>query len=111
MCEHASLPDLVGRDSVIPIAAAVAPVPGLKEQELYSIDYTNIPVGRRGLARPTLSAAAVFGSDTAPGLADCALAPPGASVLAIVIYPQEVSPMNAVSAMGAPPQSTIARLS
>ena len=29
---------------------------------------------------------------------------------AIVIYRQEVSPMNAVSAVGAPLQSTIARL-
>jgi len=33
-----------------------------------------------------------------------------ASVLAIVIHRQEVSPMNAVSAVGAPLQSTIARL-
>ncbi len=34
-----------------------------------------------------------------------------ASVLAIVTRWQEVRPMNAVSALGAPPQSTIARLS
>jgi hypothetical protein len=34
-----------------------------------------------------------------------------AKVLAIVINRQEVSPMNAVSAMGAPLQSTISRLS
>jgi hypothetical protein len=33
-----------------------------------------------------------------------------ASVLVIVIHRQEVSPMNAVSAVGAPLQSTIARL-
>ena len=33
-----------------------------------------------------------------------------ANVLAIVIHRQEVSPMNAVSAVGAPLQSTIARL-
>ena len=33
-----------------------------------------------------------------------------ASVVAIVIHRQEVSPMNAVSAVGAPLQSTIARL-
>jgi hypothetical protein len=33
-----------------------------------------------------------------------------ANVPVIVIYQQEVRPMNAVSAMGAPPQSTIPRL-
>ena len=33
-----------------------------------------------------------------------------ASVRAIVVHRQEVRPMNAVSAMGAPLQSTIARL-
>ncbi len=33
-----------------------------------------------------------------------------ASVLAIVIHRQEVRPVNAVSAVGAPLQSTIARL-
>jgi hypothetical protein len=33
-----------------------------------------------------------------------------ASILAIVTRRQEVSPMNAVSAVGAPLQSTIARL-
>lgn len=32
------------------------------------------------------------------------------SILAIVIYRQEVSPMNAVPAVGAPLQSTITRL-
>lgn len=34
-----------------------------------------------------------------------------ASILAIVIHRQEVRPMNTVSAVGAPLQSTIARLS
>jgi hypothetical protein len=33
-----------------------------------------------------------------------------ANVPLIVIYQQEVGPMNAVSVMGAPPPSTIARL-
>jgi hypothetical protein len=43
--------------------------------------------------------------------ADCAPRRRRANFLAIVIHRQEVSPMNAVSAVGAPLQSTIARLS
>ena len=40
----------------------------------------------------------------------CATRRRRANVLAIVIHRLEVSPMNAVSAVGAPLQSTIARL-
>ena len=42
---------------------------------------------------------------------DCVLGRRRANVLAIVTHRQEVRPMNAVSALGAPLQSTIARLS
>jgi hypothetical protein len=52
-----------------------------------------------------------FDRDTATGMMQAAQrVARRASVRAIVIYRQEVRPMNAVSAMGAPLQSTIARL-
>jgi hypothetical protein len=53
----------------------------------------------------------VFDRDTATGampIAHCVAGP--ASIPAIVIYRQEVRPMYAVSAVGAPLQSTIERL-
>jgi hypothetical protein len=53
-----------------------------------------------------------FGSDTATGMMPVAHSRRWrASVSAIVTRWQEVRPMNAVSAVGAPLQSTIARLS
>ena len=53
-----------------------------------------------------------FDSDTAIGMMPVAHRAAGrASVAAIVTRRQEVRPMNAVSAVGAPLQSTIARLS
>ena len=53
-----------------------------------------------------------FDSDTAVGMMSIAHSRRRcASVLAIVIRQQEVRPMNAVSTVGAPLQSTIARLS
>jgi hypothetical protein len=52
-----------------------------------------------------------FDSDTATGMMSMAHSRRRcASVLAIVIRRQEVRPMNAVSTVGAPLQSTIARL-
>ena len=52
-----------------------------------------------------------FNSDTATGMMPVAVSRRRrASVPAIVIHRQEVRPMNAVSAVGAPLQSTIARL-
>ncbi len=52
-----------------------------------------------------------FGSDTPTGMMPVGVPRRRrANVLAIVIHRQEVSPMNAVSAVGAPLQSTIARL-
>ncbi len=51
-----------------------------------------------------------FDSDTAAGMMRVAQRRRRANVLAIVIHRQEVSPMNAVSAVGAPLESTIARL-
>jgi hypothetical protein len=52
-----------------------------------------------------------FDSDMAVGMMSIAHSRRrGASVLAIVIRRQEVRPMNAVSTVGAPLQSTIARL-
>jgi hypothetical protein len=52
-----------------------------------------------------------FDSDTAVGMMPIAHSRRRcASVLAIVIRRQEVRPMNAVSTVGAPLQSTIARL-
>ena len=51
-----------------------------------------------------------FDSDTATGMMPAATRRRRANVLAIVIHRLEVSPMNAVSAVGAPLQSTIARL-
>jgi len=52
-----------------------------------------------------------FDSDTATGTCRfCALRRWRASVPVIVIQWEEVRPMNAVSAMGAPLQSTIGRL-
>jgi hypothetical protein len=52
-----------------------------------------------------------FDSDTAVGMMSIAHSRRRcASVFAIVIRRQEVRPMNAVSTMGAPLQSTIARL-
>jgi hypothetical protein len=52
-----------------------------------------------------------FGSDTATGTTPMAHGVTGrASVPVIVIYRQEVRPMNAVSAVGALLQFTIARL-
>jgi hypothetical protein len=44
------------------------------------------------------------------GIMPVAYRGPCASVSAIVIHRQEVRPMNAISAVGAPLQSTIARL-
>ena len=65
----------------------------------------------RGLNRPITDEGVAVGSDTATGMMPVGAPRPGrASVLAIVIHRQEVSPMNAVSAVGAPLQSTIARL-
>ena len=58
-----------------------------------------------------VAAGGAFDSDTATGVMQDAQRVAGrASVLAIVIHRQEVSPMNAVSAVGAPLQCTIARL-
>ena len=55
--------------------------------------------------------AGAFDVDTTSGRkADCPPRRGTASVQAIVIYRQEVRPMYAVSAVGAPLQSTIARL-
>jgi len=52
-----------------------------------------------------------FDSDTATGMMPVAHRVAGVLAFpAIVIHRQEVSPMNAVSAVGAPLQSTIARL-
>jgi hypothetical protein len=69
------------------------------------------PAGSDGdtyLKRPITDEGVAFGSDTATGMTP--MAHRVAGVLAIVIYRQEVSPMNAVSAVGAPLQFTIARL-
>jgi hypothetical protein len=53
-----------------------------------------------------------FDSDTATGMMPVAHRVAGVLAFpAIVIHRQEVSPMNEVSAVGAPQQSTIARLS
>jgi hypothetical protein len=72
-------------------------------------------VGNRRVTRPITDEGVVVGGafdgDTASGMKPIAhrlagvLASP-----AIVIHRQEVSPVNAVSALGAPLQSTIARL-
>jgi hypothetical protein len=50
-----------------------------------------------------------FDSDTAVGMMPTAPSRRCASILAIAIHQQEVRPMNAVSAVGAPLQSTIAQ--
>ena len=58
-----------------------------------------------------LAVGGAFDSDTATGIMPVAHSRRRcASVLAIVIRRQEVRPMNAVSTVGAPLQSTIARL-
>jgi hypothetical protein len=60
---------------------------------------------------PITDEGVAFGSDTAVGMMPAAHSRRGrASVLAVVIRRPEVSPMNAVSTVGAPLQSTIARL-
>jgi hypothetical protein len=59
---------------------------------------------------PITDEGVAFDSDTATGMMPAAQRRRRANVLAIVTYRQEVSPMNAVSAVGAPLQSTIARL-
>ena len=69
----------------------------------------------RSVSRPiTDEGVAVGGAfDSEPAIGMMPIAHPRrrrANVLAIVIHRQEVSPMNAVSAVGAPLQSTIARL-
>jgi hypothetical protein len=66
----------------------------------------NWPITDEGVA-----VGGAFDSDTAVGMMPIAHSRRrGASVLAIVTGRQEVRPMNAVSAVGAPLQSTIARL-
>ena len=60
-------------------------------------------------ARPLIPRAVVKGMAATLAM-PMRTASPAASVPAIVIYRQEVRPMYAVSAVGAPPQSTIARL-
>jgi hypothetical protein len=66
----------------------------------------NRPITDEGVA-----VGGAFDSDTATGMMPAAQRRRRhASVVAIVIHRQEVSPMNAVSAVGAPLQSTIARL-
>ena len=70
-----------------------------------SLNYPNRPITDEGVA-----VGGAFGSDTATGMMPMAHRVAGrASVSVIVIYRQEVSPMNAVSAVGAPLQFTIAR--
>jgi hypothetical protein len=64
-----------------------------------------------GRNSPITDEGVAFGSDTAVGMMPMAHSRRGrASVLVIVIYRQEVRPMNAVSTVGAPLQSTIPRL-
>jgi hypothetical protein len=64
----------------------------------------NRPITYEGVA-----VGGAFDSDTAAGMMPIAHScRRHASVLAIVIHRQEVRPMNAVSAVGAPLQSTIA---
>jgi hypothetical protein len=65
----------------------------------------NWPITDEGVA-----VGGAFDSDTAVGMMPIAHSRRCASVLAIVTGRQEVRPMNAVSAVGAPLQSTIARL-
>ncbi len=60
---------------------------------------------------PITDEGVAFDSDTAAGMTPIGHRVAGrANVLAIVIHRQEVRPMNAVSAVGAPLQFTIARL-
>ncbi|MBU8868815.1 hypothetical protein [Paenarthrobacter aromaticivorans] len=54
---------------------------------------------------------ATMSTPDAGGWLGCAARKRGVRVPLIVIYQQEVRPMNAVSEMGAPPQDTISRLS
>jgi hypothetical protein len=57
------------------------------------------------------AAGGAFGSDAATGMMPAAHRVAGVlTSLAVVIHRQEVRPMNAGSAVGAPLQSTIARL-
>ena len=63
------------------------------------------------MKRPITDEGVAFDGDTAVGMMPNAHSRRRrASILAIVIHRQEVRPMNAVSAVGAPLQSTIARL-
>jgi hypothetical protein len=69
------------------------------------------PAGTRLITVEGVAVGGAFDRHTATGMmpvAHCVAR--RASVRAIVIYRQEVRPMNAVSAVGAPLQSTIARL-
>ena len=72
-----------------------------------------VPVasGNRSVKRPITDEGVAFDSDTATGLMPVAHRVAGVlEIWRIVIHRQEVRPMNAVSAVGAPLQSTIARL-
>jgi hypothetical protein len=67
--------------------------------------------GIRPITDEGVAVGGAFGSDMATGMTPMAHRVAGrASVPVIVIHRQEVSPMNAVSAVGAPLQFTIARL-
>jgi hypothetical protein len=68
--------------------------------------------GIRPITDEGVAVGGAFDSDTAVGIMPNAHSRRlCASILAIVILRQEMRPMNAVSAVGAPLQSTIARLS
>jgi hypothetical protein len=67
--------------------------------------------GKGAITDERVAVGGAFDSDTATGMIPgCAPRRRRANVPAIVINRQEVSPMNAVSAVGAPLPSTIARL-
>ena len=66
---------------------------------------------KRLITDEVVAVGGAFDSDTATGMMPVAVSRRGrASVPSIVIYRQEVRPMDAVFAVGAPLQSTITRL-
>jgi hypothetical protein len=87
------------------------PASGLAHKHRASVRVVWNALAMRPITDEGVAVGGAFASDTATGVdPGCAPRRRCAIVPVIVIHRQEVSPMNAVSAVGAPLPSTIARL-